>query len=52
MRELSRRTFISKRVVALARNRGMSSVDIRKIERLVFEYQAFLLEKYDDFQSE
>ncbi|MBA3059353.1 MAG: DUF4160 domain-containing protein [Gammaproteobacteria bacterium] len=38
--------------VALARNRGMSAVDIRKIERLVYEYQVFLLEKYDDFQRQ
>ena len=38
--------------VALARNRGMSAVDIRKVERLVYEHQTFLLEKYDDFQSE
>jgi hypothetical protein len=37
--------------VALARNRGMSAVDIRKVERLVYENQAFLLEKYRDFQS-
>jgi len=38
--------------VALAKNRGMSAIDIRKVERLVYEHQAFLLEKYDDFQSE
>jgi hypothetical protein len=38
--------------VALARNHGMSAVDIRKVERLVYEHQAFLLEKYNDFQSE
>jgi hypothetical protein len=38
--------------VALARQRGMSAVDIRKVERLVYEHQAFLLEKYDDFQSQ
>ena len=37
--------------VALARNRGMSPVDVRKVERLVYEHQTFLLEKYDDFQS-
>lgn len=37
--------------VLLAKNRGMSGVDIRKVERLVYEHQAFLLEKYDDFQS-
>jgi hypothetical protein len=38
--------------VALARNRGMSAVNIRKVERLVYENQAFFLEKYDDFQSQ
>ena len=38
--------------VVLAKNRGMSVVDIRKVERLVFEHQPFLLEKYDDFQSQ
>jgi hypothetical protein len=38
--------------VLLAKNRGMSAVDIRKVERLVYEHQAFLMEKYDDFQSE
>ena len=30
----------------------MSAVDIRRVERLVYEHQTFLLEKYDDFQSE
>jgi hypothetical protein len=38
--------------VALARQRGMRAVDILKVERLVYEHQAFLLEKYDDFQSQ
>lgn len=38
--------------VALARNRGMSAVTVRKIERLVYEHQVFLLEKYHDFQSQ
>ena len=38
--------------VGLARNRGMSAVEIRKVERLVFEHQALLLEKNDDFQSQ
>jgi len=38
--------------VALTRNRGMSAVDIRKVERLVYEHQDFLLEKYDEFQSQ
>jgi hypothetical protein len=38
--------------VALAKNRGMSAVEVRKVERLVYEHQKFLLEKYHDFQSE
>jgi hypothetical protein len=38
--------------VALAKNRGMSAVDIRRVERLVYEHQTFLLEAYDDFQSQ
>jgi len=38
--------------VALAKSRGMSAVVIRRIERLMYEHQAFLLEKYDDFQSQ
>ncbi|PJC13696.1 MAG: hypothetical protein CO065_15790 [Comamonadaceae bacterium CG_4_9_14_0_8_um_filter_57_21] len=38
--------------VTLARNHGMSAVDIRKLERLVYERPTFLFEKYDDFQSE
>ena len=38
--------------VLLAKNRGISAVDIRKVERLVYEHQTLLLEKYDDFQSE
>jgi hypothetical protein len=38
--------------VALAKNRGMSAVDIRKVERLVYEYQIFLLEKYNDSRSQ
>ena len=39
------------RPVALARNHGMSGVDIRKVERLVYEHQAFSLEKYVDLHS-
>jgi len=38
--------------VALARSQGVLAVDIRKIEQLVYEYQAFLLEKYDDFHAQ
>jgi hypothetical protein len=37
--------------VLLAKNRGMSAVDIRKVECLVYEHQAFLLEKHNDIQS-
>ena len=38
--------------VALAGKRGMSALAIRKVERLVYENQTFLLEKYNDFQSQ
>ena len=38
--------------VALARSQGMRAVDIRKIEQLVYEHQAFLLEKYHDFHAQ
>jgi hypothetical protein len=34
--------------IALATNRGMSPTDIRRAERIVFERQQFLLEKYRD----
>ena len=40
------------RLMALARNHGVRGVDIRKVERLVYEHQEFLLEKYVDFQFE
>jgi hypothetical protein len=32
--------------VRLARNRGLKPVDMRQAERLVFEYEEFLLRKY------
>ena len=38
--------------VALANSRGMKAVEIRKVERLVYEHQSFLWEHYRDFQSE
>ena len=38
--------------VVLARSRGMSASDVRKIEQLVYQHQAFLLEKYDDFHAQ
>jgi len=34
--------------VSLARNRGIPSHQLREIERLVYENQQFLLEKYDE----
>ncbi len=37
--------------IRLARNKGVSPLTVRKIEKLVFEHQAFLMEKYDDFQN-
>ena len=36
--------------VALSRNRGLSASALREIERLVNENQAFLIEKYNDYQ--
>lgn len=45
MKGQSRPIFMSKQAM-------VSAVDIRKVERLVYEHQAFLLEKYDDFQSQ
>lgn len=36
--------------IVLARNQGLPSHELRKIERLVFEHQEFLKEKYDEFQ--
>ena len=35
--------------VALARNRGVPAHDLRAIERLVFEYQDFLIQKYHEY---
>ena len=37
--------------IRLARNKGLSPLTIRKIEKLVFENQKLLMEKYDEFQS-
>jgi hypothetical protein len=34
--------------ISLARSRGVTPVQVRKIERLVYEYQAQLLEKYHE----
>jgi hypothetical protein len=37
--------------VALARNRGVSPSDLREIERLVFEHQQTLIEKYYEYHG-
>lgn len=35
--------------VTLARSNNVAQVEVRKIERLVFENRTFLMEKYDEF---
>jgi len=35
--------------IILAKNRGLPAHELRKIERLVYEHQAYLKEKYDDY---
>ena len=35
--------------VVLARNRGLTPHTLRQIERLVFEHQAYLKDKYDEY---
>ena len=37
--------------VALARNNGIAAHKLRDIERLVFEHQQFLIEKYHEFHG-
>ena len=37
--------------ISLARNRGVPSHQIREIERIVFDNQAFLLEKYHEYHA-
>lgn len=37
--------------VRLASHRGMSAADIRKAERIVYEYQALFLEKFHEFHG-
>ena len=37
--------------IALARNRGVPSHQIREIERIVYENQTFLLEKYREYHA-
>jgi hypothetical protein len=35
--------------ISLARNRGIPAHQLREIERIVYDKQAFLLEKFDEF---
>ena len=35
--------------IRLARNKGVPSHEIREIEKLVFEYQRLLMEKYNEY---
>ena len=37
--------------IMLARNKGVAPHVIRRIERLVFEYHDYLLEKYHEFHN-
>ena len=37
--------------IRLARNKGLSPLTVRRIERLVFANQEYLMEKYDEFRS-
>jgi hypothetical protein len=37
--------------VSFASNKGFKSVDLKKIERLVFENHSLLLEKYNEFHN-
>ncbi len=37
--------------IKLARNRGVAPHDVREIERLVFQHQSFLKEKYYAFHA-
>jgi hypothetical protein len=37
--------------VSLARNRGIPSHQLREVERIVYEYQQFLLEKYYEYHG-
>jgi hypothetical protein len=38
-------------IVSVARNYGFSPTEVRSIEKLVFQNQSFLLEKYNEFHS-
>ncbi|MBF0558825.1 MAG: DUF4160 domain-containing protein [Nitrospirae bacterium] len=37
--------------VRLARNKGVAPIALREIEKLVFEHQAFLKEKYNEYHN-
>jgi hypothetical protein len=37
--------------VTLARNRGVASHDLREIERLVFQHQQFLIQRYHEYHN-
>ena len=37
--------------VSIANNKGLNSSDLRKIEKIVFENQILLLEKYNEFHN-
>jgi hypothetical protein len=37
--------------VRLARNQGIPAHDLRNIERLIFEHQQFLIEKYHEYHK-
>jgi len=37
--------------VSFARNRGIAAQDLRDIERLVFEHQQHLLQKYHEYHN-
>ncbi|MFP4279784.1 MAG: DUF4160 domain-containing protein [Halochromatium sp.] len=38
--------------ISLARNRGIPAHQLREIERIVFDHQAFLLEKFHDYHGD
>lgn len=38
-------------VIKLARNRGLSPIDLRSIEKLIFDNKKYLLEKFYEFHK-
>ena len=38
--------------IGLAGNRGIAAHDLREIERLVYEHQELLIEKYDEYHNQ